>query len=227
MKIKNVIILASLLACLSMTALAAVDSQKAVPAQMPGVTVDDLKVIPQVAALKEVYIGGGTTILGTAEVSKDQMVRFITANNPHPKLNCTVEELVNYYYEEGTAEGVRPDIALCQALLETGFFAYGGDVIPEQNNYCGLGTTGTIGGGCYFLTPRQGARAHIQHLLGYTSTRLPQKVLVDPRYYILKEKYPQYYGHIPYWTGLNGKWALPGKGYGETILRYWLAAKKM
>ena len=98
------------------------------------------------------------TILGEAVASRGQMVNFIKKRNAAPKINCTVEELVDYYYEEAGREGIRPDIAICQAIKETGTWNYGGDVVPEQNNYCGLGTTGGGVKGAYFETPQLGVR---------------------------------------------------------------------
>ena len=179
------------------------------------------------AAAAPLHIGAGTTILGPAEASQDQMVRYIRMRNPQPQLNCTVEELVAAYYQEAGEEGVRPDVALCQAIKETDCFGYGGDVLPRQNNYCGLGATGGGVHGFSFMTPQRGVRAHIQHLLAYASTRLPKEGLLDPRYEVLRTKYPQFYGQIPYWTGLDGKWAVPGKHYGEDILDIWQEAKNM
>lgn len=85
---------------------------------------------------------GSDTIMGPATVSQAQMVRFIRQRNANPKLNAPLEDVVQAYYDEAGREGIRPDVALCQALKETGYFAYGGDVSPEQNNFCGLGATG-------------------------------------------------------------------------------------
>jgi hypothetical protein len=193
---------------------------------LPGMTTADLPVLTKVKAEKQIDKGSGITILGPARIPQEQMVRYILKRNPTPKLHCTVEQLVGYYYEEGLAEGVRPDIALCQAIKETACFAYGKDVLFVQNNYCGLGATGNGEPGAYFATPQRGARAHIQHLLCYATTRLPQSKIIDPRYDVLRKKYTEYYGKIPYWTGLNGKWALPGTHYGQEILQIWTAAKK-
>ena len=158
-------------------------------------------------------------ILGEPELREGQFVRYIHRKNSNPQLNCTVEELVHYYYEEGESEGVRADLALCQAIKETGCFAFGGDVQPSQNNYCGLGATGRGVRGQFFATPRRGVRAHIQHLMAYATTRLPQQPILDERYEVLREKYPQYYGKVDTWVGLNGKWAVPGRRYGQDILR--------
>ena len=164
-------------------------------------------------------------IMGDAVATQDQMVNFINKRNPAPKLNCTVKQLVHLYYLEGGREGIRPDIALCQAIKETGTWGYGGDVIPEQNNYCGLGTTGGGVKGEFFATPQLGARAHIQHLLSYTSKRMPKVEIVDPRYELIKKFRPQIFGKLTKWTDLNGVWAVPGNHYGEDILNLWVQAQ--
>ncbi|EKU71324.1 glucosaminidase domain-containing protein [Selenomonas sp. F0473] len=198
----------------------------------------DMKVDPAaVAAVRfrmpqpEVNITGpfsitSVPIAGEAAATEEQMAAYIRANNPQPKLTGSVEELVRAYYEEAGAEGVRPDVALAQACKETGFFAYGGDVDWRQNNFCGLGATGGGAQGLSFPDIRTGVRAHIQHLLAYSRTAPPKKPLVDPRYDLIKEKHPEIFGKIAYWTGLNGVWAVPGKDYGEDILLRWALAQR-
>ena len=165
------------------------------------------------------------TILGKAEASPEQMTAFIKKRNAAPKLNCSVEEIVNFYYKEASAEGVRPDVALCQALKETGFFGYGGDVSPKQNNFCGLGATGHHEPGYSFDTPQLGVRAHIQHLLAYTKYLPPVQKLVDPRYQHVVKNRPDLHGKVLTWTKLNGAWAVPGKNYGQEILMLWQEAQ--
>ena len=56
------------------------------------------------------------TIMGAPELTREQLVQYIEARNPNPKLSCSVEDLVNYYYYEAAVEGVRPDVAVCQAI---------------------------------------------------------------------------------------------------------------
>ncbi|MBQ7477236.1 MAG: tetratricopeptide repeat protein [Selenomonadaceae bacterium] len=167
------------------------------------------------------------TIFGEPVATQEQMVEFIRLRNPYPKINCTVEELVRYYYEEGAVEGIRPDIALCQAIKETGTWNYGGDVTPDQNNYCGLGTTGGGVKGGYFATPQLGVRAHIQHLLVYTSTRPTKLENVDPRYDHIVNNRRDVYGNVHTWVGLNGIWASPGHNYGQDILSLWQQAQAL
>lgn len=166
-----------------------------------------------------------TSILGASEATREQMVAFIKRRNPEPKLTCSVEDIVRYYYEEGAREGIRGDIALCQALKETGFFGYGGDVSPSQNNFCGLGATGNREKGASFPTAQIGVRAHIQHLKAYASTEAPKSAIVDPRYTLLKTNRRDVFGKITRWTGLNGVWAVPGTYYGQDILHLWKTAQ--
>lgn len=168
---------------------------------------------------------GADTIMGPATLSPQEMVHFIRKRNENPKLNAPLEDVVRAYYEEAGREGIRPDVALCQALKETGYFAYGGDVSPEQNNFCGLGATGNGAPGASFATPQLGVRAHIQHLLAYASTERPKTAIVDPRYELLVQNHPDLYGKVTTWTGLNGRWAVPGKHYGQEILWMWTEAQ--
>ena len=157
-----------------------------------------------------------TSIIGTPIATQQQCVKYLLRNNPYPNLPVSAEEIVAYYYEEGAREGIRPDVAFAQALKETGFFRYGGDVIPEQNNYCGLGTTGGGVKGEFFATPQLGVRAHIQHLLAYSSTRRPTTPVVDPRYSLVRQSYGS--RTLGRWQDLNGRWAVPGRYYGQEIL---------
>ena len=157
-----------------------------------------------------------TSISGTALATQEQCVKYLLAHNPYPNLEVTAEEIVAYYYEEGAREGIRPDVAFAQALKETGFFSYGCDVIPEQNNYCGLGTTGGGVKGEFFATAQMGVRAHIQHLLAYSSTRRPLTPIIDPRYDIVRNAYGT--RTLGNWQDLNGRWAVPGNYYGQEIL---------
>lgn len=56
--------------------------------------------------------------------------------------------------------------------------------------------------------------AHIQHLYAYATTEpIPQeRILYDKRFHLVKR------GSAPHWEDLNGKWAVPGIGYGERIV---------
>ena len=87
---------------------------------------------------------------------------------------------------------------------------------PDQNNFCGLGTTGKGVKGARFATARDGVRAHIQHLLAYCSRNMPKNRVVDPRYSLV-HKIRLERGMITRWYGLNGTWAM-GANYCEKIM---------
>ncbi|MFC0561963.1 hypothetical protein [Halalkalibacter alkalisediminis] len=77
-----------------------------------------------------------------------------------------------------------------------------------------MGASGPNDPGASFATPREGVLAHIQHLFAYASTNpLPDKYpLVDPRFDLVKR------GSANTSISLNGKWAVPGHNYGQSIL---------
>ena len=156
------------------------------------------------------------SIFGDAVATKGQAVNLIKQNNPKVKLECDVEEIVAFYWAEAQREGVRPDIALAQALVETGYFGFGGTVKPKQNNFCGLGTTGKKVKGAKFKTPELGVRAHIQHLLAYSVKKKPSTKIVDPRYE-LAHAIRSERGFVDKWSGLQGTWAM-GSNYCEKIM---------
>ena len=156
------------------------------------------------------------SIFGSAVATKGQAVNLIKQTNSDVNLECSVEEIVDFYWAEAEREGVRPDIALAQALVETGYFRFGGTVKPKQNNFCGLGTTGKKVRGAKFDNPEQGVRAHIQHLLAYSAQKKPSTKIVDPRYE-LAHAIRSERGYVDTWYGLNGTWAM-GSNYCEKIM---------
>jgi hypothetical protein len=156
-------------------------------------------------------------IMGEPDLTVEQMRKFLREINPNAPQG--IEEI---YLEEGKAEGVRGDIAFCQAIKETDYFRFTGLAKIEWCNPAGLGVTGQIVNGepvgCKFPDWRTGIRAQIQHLKAYAVKNPTFKnPLVDPRYEAVKKA--GYIGTAPLWTDLNGKWAYPGKTYGQSILK--------
>lgn len=160
------------------------------------------------------------SIFGNSEATMGQAAAYIRRNAPNVKLDCSIEELVELYWREAALEGVRGDLTLCQAITETGFFRYGGDVSHHQNNFCGLGTTGGGVRGAGFSTPQIGVRAHIQHLLAYSRKSRPLTKVVDPRY-DLAHKIRVERGLVDKWSGLTGTWAM-SKDYCEKIMSHYV-----
>lgn len=164
-----------------------------------------------------------TEIMGEAQATAQQMALFCRSKNAEPKLtSCTLEQLAEIFLEEGKAEGVRGDVAFTQSLHETGYFKFGGIVLPSQNNYAGIGALNgnATGQAATFPDPRTGVRAQIQHLKAYASTEPLVNACVDPRFALVTR------GSAPYveWLGAadnpNGKgWAVPGSGYGANVVK--------
>lgn len=164
-----------------------------------------------------------TAIMGAAVFTAQQMALFCRSKNASPQLSgCTLEELAQMFLTEGAVEGVRGDVAFAQSLKETGYFKYGGIVLPSQNNYAGIGALNGNGTGqaASFPSPLIGVRAQIQHLKAYASTDALKQACVDPRFPLVRR------GSAPYveWLGAadnpNGNgWAVPGAGYGADIIK--------
>ncbi len=62
--------------------------------------------------------------------------------NRNDKLDPKFEAMPTEYMRHGEALGLRWDYAFFQAMLETGYLKFTGDVKPDQNNFAGLGATG-------------------------------------------------------------------------------------
>ncbi|MBQ5702579.1 MAG: glucosaminidase domain-containing protein, partial [Peptococcaceae bacterium] len=194
----------------------------------------------------------GLSIQGESIATARELKAFLAEKEPviremmetrYPDLGFTPfpEDIVDLYLEIGARYNIRGDLAFAQALKETGYFQFYGIVKPFQNNFCGLGATGAkntgeeplngvdpgramyIPGlhGIMFMSVADGVEAHIQHLYAYTTNKkLPAGCeLVDPRFNYVKR------GVAERWIDLNGRWAVPGNGYGESLIDdYWMPA---
>lgn len=151
-----------------------------------------------------------TPILGTNEATVDQLYNFVKTQN-----SSFDREIAEQFIAVSEVYGLRGDIALCQSIVETGWFKYTGGtaVTPDDHNYCGLGVTTLGEKGCQFSTVKEGVTAQIQHLYAYACTKsIPSgETLIDPRFkYVTR-------GCAPNWEDLGGKWAV-ATDYGEKIL---------
>ena len=114
-------------------------------------------------------------------------------------------------YEEVQSEGVSPEVLYGQVMKETGYLKFGNLVQPNQCNFGGLGATGPGNPGYTFGSVREGLRAQVQHLKAYGSTEPLINPCIDARFKYVSR------GCAPRTVDLNGKWAVPGVGYGESI----------
>ena len=129
-------------------------------------------------------------IMGESTVSVEELERFYISNSiidyPAEELSaggvCTLRQFCQLYYDEAKTEGIRVEVAFAQAMLETGYLAFGGDVKINQFNFAGMGATGNGNPGNSFSTVQEGIRAQIQHLKCYASTEPLNNPCVDPRW---------------------------------------------
>lgn len=178
--------------------------------------------------------GGLMQIMGTSQTTVAQMVRYYNANASgydtfKAKYNgkydgClakggarTINQFAQIFYEEATAEGVRAEVAFTQCMKETGFLKYGGDVLPNQYNFAGIGATGAVHGAS-FSNVRTGIRAQIQHLKAYGSISPLTNQCVDPRFNLVKRGSAQYVEWLGTKENPNGYGWATSKSYGHDIV---------
>jgi N-acetylmuramoyl-L-alanine amidase/Mannosyl-glycoprotein endo-beta-N-acetylglucosaminidase len=91
------------------------------------------------------------------------------------------QNIITDYKKHGETYSVRWDWAFAQACHETGIFAFGGDVKPNQNNFAGIAATGNGVPGDSFDTISDGVLGHIQHLACYAGVDIPASELKADR----------------------------------------------
>ena len=178
--------------------------------------------------------GGLMQIMGTSQTTVAQMVRYYNSNASgydtfkakyNGKYNgvlakggaSTINQFAQIFYEEATAEGVRAEVAFTQCMKETGFLKYGGDVLPNQYNFAGIGATGAVHGAS-FGNVRMGIRAQIQHLKAYGSISPLTNPCVDPRFNLVKRGSAQYVEWLGIKENPNGYGWATSKSYGHDIV---------
>lgn len=178
--------------------------------------------------------GGLMQIMGTSQTTVSQMVHYYNANASgydtfkakyNGKYNgvlakggaSTINQFAQIFYEEATAEGVRAEVAFTQCMKETGFLKYGGDVLPNQYNFAGIGATGAVHGAS-FSNVRMGIRAQIQHLKAYGSVSPLTNPCVDPRFNLVKRGCAQYVEWLGIKENPNGYGWATSKSYGHDIV---------
>lgn len=173
-------------------------------------------------------------IMGTSQTTVAQMVRYYNANTSGYDTfkakydgkydGClakggasTINQFAQIFYEEAMAEGVRAEVAFTQCMKETGFLKYGGDVLPNQYNFAGIGATGAVHGAS-FSNVRIGIRAQIQHLKAYASLDGLINPCVDPRFNLVKRGSAQYVEWLGTKENPNGYGWATSKNYGNDIV---------
>lgn len=179
-------------------------------------------------------------IMGPSNTTVDQMVRFYNKNKSVPYATeqyekggaKTIEDMANIFFVEAVKEGIRPEVAWAQTMLETNFLKFGNQVKIEQFNFAGLGATDNGAAGADFSSygkeaVRMGVRAQIQHLKAYADPNASRITLahscVDPRFDHVDPK-----GSAPNMLYLGQKENPSGKGwatadeYGFNVYKFML-----
>lgn len=166
---------------------------------------------------------GYYTIMGDGSVTLNQMISYYQANATYPAFYAnsdapTLKKFCQLYMSECEAEGVKVEVAFAQAMKETNFLRYGGDVSIEQYNFAGIGATGGGEPGCSFPDVQTGIRAQVQHLKAYASEDDLVNAVVDPRFKYVTRGTCKYVE----WLGINENpnhvgWAT-AVGYGTNIV---------
>ena len=169
-------------------------------------------------------------IMGESTTTVEQMVAYFNANATYPEFYAdsdapTIEDFCKIYLEECAAEGVKAEVAFCQAMKETGYLKYGGDVKIEQFNFAGLGATGGGAAGATFANVREGVRAQVQHLKAYGSKDALVNTCVDPRFQYVTRGTAIYVEWLGVKENPQGKGWAAAEDYGYS-LRY-LYIKKL
>ncbi len=169
-------------------------------------------------------------IMSSGTSNQEKMVsafvrsEFSFPSNVYTKFGAaSIEDFVSIIAEEAAYEGVDPYVVFAQAMVETGWLKFGGQVQPDQCNFAGIGALDGGASGASFNSfgndsVRMGIRAQVQHLKAYASFGPLNRECVDPRFYLVKRGSATTVGE------LSGKWA-SDLDYGNKISKVILSIK--
>lgn len=163
-------------------------------------------------------------ISGETSLTADELVEYFERSGKdfpeyyEKKAGVSLKEFCQIYIEEAKAEDIKVEVAFCQAMKETGWLQFGGDVTINQFNFAGLGATGGGASGVTFKDVRTGIRAHIQHLKAYANDEPLNNKLVDPRFGYVERGCASYVEWLGQKENPEGKGWATAKGYGQSIV---------
>lgn len=177
---------------------------------------------------------GVTSIMGKSLLGQDKQTvvnklvkMFVNHGASYPSAvmgtggAANITEFCEILYDEAVLEGIKPEVVFGQAMNETGYLKFGGDVQPDQFNFAGLGTTGGVPGES-FPSVKIGLRAQVQHLKAYASTENLNSACVDNRFKYVSR------GSAPYveWLGIQenpkGKGWAAANQYGIILMKLYI-----
>lgn len=150
------------------------------------------------------------TILGPSALTHAELVDWWTSTGREQPdgLGLPVEDVLAIYRSEAEAEGVRGDLAIAQAVHETGWFT---SADAARNNYAGIRHYDDSASGDTFPDVATGIRAHVQLLKKYAAGN--DVALAHP------DVAPWAAARATTWAELAGTWA--------TSADYWSAISRI
>jgi len=181
-------------------------------------------------------VATGIPVMGPSRLNAGQLANWYRATGRAPAIPVSIDQLAQYYIDEGNAEGVRGDIAFAQSVVETGYFGFVGSIVKSSNyNYAGMGACDTCNSGRQFPSPQIGIRAQIQHLKNFADPTSRAGTLAHPpvlEWYghrsdgsldpiLAAYNYDHFFakGTAPTWNQMGGynKWA-SAPNYGDVVI---------
>lgn len=172
------------------------------------------------------------TIQGSSVLPREACKKLLQERNANAAL-----EAVDHYYQLEPVWGIRGDVLCCQMFHETGYMTSWWS-LPPRRNPAGIGVTGETSPtnpnndawiyddtnkvwakGYTFEDWTAAVLCHFAHMSAYVfEDERNNASKIDPRYsaahsMITSKKWPV----AQVLTDLNGRWAVPGTTYGQTI----------
>ena len=165
-------------------------------------------------------------IMGSSSFTAAQLAaRFKSEKMEYPKDilgaggAADIDTFCKIIVEEANAEGVKAEVVYSQIMVETGWLRFGGNVKPEQYNFCGLGSTSQDDPGESFKDVRTGIRAQVQHLKAYACSDSLKKECVDTRFKYVERGCAPYVEYLGIQENPSKKGWATAKGYGASLLK--------
>ena len=176
-----------------------------------------------IEAWQSVQLGSNTPIMGKVVLTGPELAAWFGAKYSPPRTTVPLDILTNLYIEEGSAEGVRGDIAFAQSVLETGAFSFPsyGQVGNTDNNFAGIGACDSCPNGYGYPDARTGIRAQVQLLRNYADPWVTSATLRNPSVWTKFDSL-SVHGKHPTWQSLTGTWAT-STTYGPKIFEIYFA----
>ena len=170
----------------------------------------------------------GATALGNKTTAVNKMVKmYMNSKRTYPSGALSkggasnITQFCEILYEEAIVENLKPEVVFGQAMKETGYLQFGGDVKVEQFNFAGLGATGGVPGES-FKDVRTGIRAQVQHLKAYASKDSPKNEIVDTRFAYVTRNCAPYVEWLGIKENPDGKGWATARKYGMSLMESYI-----